>query len=30
VGLPLALIYQVVIFRLHRGPATAARDRDGY
>jgi cytochrome d ubiquinol oxidase subunit II len=30
VGLPPALIYQVVIFRLHRGPATAARDRDGY
>ena len=30
VGLPLALIYQVVIFRLHRGPATAARDGEGY
>jgi cytochrome bd ubiquinol oxidase subunit II len=30
VGLPLALIYQVVIFRLHRGPAAAARDGEGY
>jgi cytochrome bd ubiquinol oxidase subunit II len=29
-GLALVLVYQVVIFRLHRGPATAARDGEGY
>jgi cytochrome d ubiquinol oxidase subunit II len=30
VGLPLALAYLVVVFRLHRGKAVAARDGEGY
>jgi cytochrome d ubiquinol oxidase subunit II len=30
VGLPLALAYFVVVFRLHRGKAVAARDGEGY
>jgi len=30
VGLPLALAYLVVVFRLHRGKAIAARDGEGY
>jgi len=30
VGLPLALMYLVVVFRLHRGKAVAARDGEGY
>ena len=30
VGLPLALVYLVVVFRLHRGKAVAARDGEGY
>jgi cytochrome bd ubiquinol oxidase subunit II len=30
IGLPLALAYLVVVFRLHRGKAIAARDGEGY
>jgi hypothetical protein len=30
VGLPLALAYLVVVFRLHRGKAVAARDGESY
>ena len=30
VGLPLVLVYFVVVFRLHRGKAVAARDGEGY
>jgi cytochrome bd ubiquinol oxidase subunit II len=30
VGLPLALVYFVVVFRLHRGKAVAAGDGEGY
>jgi hypothetical protein len=30
VGLPLALAYLVVVFKLHRGKAVAARDGEGY
>ena len=30
VGLPLAVVYLVVVFRLHRGKAVAARDGEGY
>jgi cytochrome bd-type quinol oxidase subunit 2 len=30
VGLPLALVYLVVVFRLHRGKAVAAREGGGY
>ncbi len=30
VGLPLALAYLVVVFRLHRGKAVAAREGEGY
>jgi cytochrome d ubiquinol oxidase subunit II len=30
VGLPLALAYLVIVFRLHRGKAVAARDGEGY
>ncbi len=30
IGLPLALGYLVVVFRLHRGKAVAARDGEGY
>jgi cytochrome d ubiquinol oxidase subunit II len=29
-GLPLALAYLVIVFRLHRGRAVAARDGEGY
>jgi cytochrome d ubiquinol oxidase subunit II len=29
-GLPLALVYLAVVFRLHRGKAVAARDGEGY
>jgi cytochrome bd-type quinol oxidase subunit 2 len=30
VGLPLVLAYFVIVFRLHRGKAVAARDGEGY
>ena len=30
VGIPLALVYLVVVFRLHRGKAVAAREGEGY
>ena len=30
VGLLLALAYLVIVFRLHRGKAVAARDGEGY
>jgi cytochrome oxidase assembly protein ShyY1 len=30
VGFPLAVIYFVVLFRLHRGKAVAAEGRHGY
>jgi len=30
VGLPLAVAYFVVVFRLHRGKAVAAGDGEGY
>jgi cytochrome d ubiquinol oxidase subunit II len=30
IGLPLALAYLAVVFRLHRGKAVAARDGEGY
>jgi hypothetical protein len=30
VGLPLALAYLVVLFRLHHGKAVATRDEEGY
>ena len=30
IGLPLALAYLVVVIRLHRGKAVAARDGEGY
>ncbi|HEU4439998.1 MAG TPA: cytochrome d ubiquinol oxidase subunit II [Methylomirabilota bacterium] len=30
IGLPLAVLYFVIVFRLHRGKAVAARDSEGY
>jgi hypothetical protein len=30
VGLPLVCAYFVIVFRLHRGKAVAARDGEGY
>jgi cytochrome bd-type quinol oxidase subunit 2 len=30
IGFPLAVTYFAILFRLHRGPAIAARGRDGY
>jgi len=30
VGLPLVVIYFIILFRLHRGRATGATGREGY
>jgi cytochrome bd-type quinol oxidase subunit 2 len=30
IGFPLVIVYFVVLFRLHRGKAVAAADREGY
>jgi cytochrome d ubiquinol oxidase subunit II len=30
VGFPLAILYFVIVFRLHRGKAAAAEDAEGY